>query len=187
MKKSFLFLLVALAFWASCTKDRDFLNAPPTSSTPVPKTPTDTLLFLNEFMADNGQTLANPDTAGYPDWIEIYNAGLQAIDLKGFYVSDDSSALEKYQIPAGAGTKTIVPSKGYLVIFADGYSNLGALHANFSLSKSGEMVVLTNPSGKRLDFIKYGAQSTDVSYGRYPDGASFWKTFSAATPGRTNQ
>ena len=39
-------------------------------------------LFVNEFMADNETTLEDPDEAGsYPDWIELYNAGSETIDL----------------------------------------------------------------------------------------------------------
>ena len=37
-------------------------------------------LFINEFMADNGTTIADPQ-GGYDDWIEIYNSDSSAFDI----------------------------------------------------------------------------------------------------------
>ncbi len=41
------------------------------------QTPSDLVgtLFINEFMAENDTTIQDPDGTGFPDWIEIFNAG----------------------------------------------------------------------------------------------------------------
>jgi len=44
-------------------------------------------LVINEFMADNEGTIEDPDESDeYPDWIEIYNYGDEAIDMGGMYL-----------------------------------------------------------------------------------------------------
>jgi hypothetical protein len=39
-------------------------------------------LVINEFMADNGITIASPN-GNSPDWIELFNTGSKTIDLTG--------------------------------------------------------------------------------------------------------
>jgi hypothetical protein len=56
-------------------------------------------LYINEFMADNDDTIQDPDGSGYPDWIELYNAGPNAIDLGGMYLTDDMNDPTKWMIP----------------------------------------------------------------------------------------
>ena len=36
------------------------------------------------------------------------------------------------------------------------------------------------------DTLTYGEQTTDVSFGRQPDGSDTWTTFATPTPGATN-
>jgi hypothetical protein len=64
-------------------------------------------LFINEFMADNDSTIQNPDGSGYPDWIELYNAGLNAIDLGGMYLTDDMNDPTKWMIPFEINSGTL--------------------------------------------------------------------------------
>ena len=51
-------------------------------------------LVINEFMALNGRTLAD-GPGEYDDWIELFNPGDQAIDLEGYFVSDDPADLDR--------------------------------------------------------------------------------------------
>jgi hypothetical protein len=41
-------------------------------------------LYINEFMASNDAALPGPQ-GDYPDWIEIYNAGSEAVMLGGYF------------------------------------------------------------------------------------------------------
>ena len=66
-------------------------------------------LVINEFMADNGSTLA--DEAGeFEDWIEIHNTGLVALDAGGMCLTDDLADPCQWRIPNG----TVVPGGGFL-------------------------------------------------------------------------
>ena len=60
------------------------------------------------------ELLANSAGAG-PDWIELYNPTDQAIDLSGWYLSDDANDLTRYRIAEG----TSIPAGGYLVFYED--------------------------------------------------------------------
>jgi hypothetical protein len=64
-------------------------------------------LFINEFMADNDTTIQDPDGGGYPDWIELYNAGPNAIDLGGMYLTDDMNDPTKWVIPFEISSGTL--------------------------------------------------------------------------------
>lgn len=142
-------------------------------------------LRINEFMADNDSTVADPDEAGaYEDWIEIYNPGTAAVDIGGLYLTDDLTKPTKWQVPQGV----TIPAGGYLVFWADDETSQGSLHAAFKLSADGEAVGLVQSDGTTvIDSVTFGAQTTDVSYGRYPDGTDTWAILGPATPGAANR
>ena len=65
-------------------------------------------------------------------------------------------------------------------------TNLPDLHVSFSLSKGGESIGLFAPDGREIDTVTFGAQTTDISEGRYPDGGTNVVVLPAATPGSQN-
>lgn len=101
------------------------------------------------------------------------------------YLTDDLNNPTKWQIPDTA----IAPS-GFLLFWADEDQEQGPLHTNFKLSRSGEQIGLfdTEAMGNPvIDTLSYSSQTTDVSYGRLPDGGAEWRTFDTPTPGKSNR
>ncbi len=143
-------------------------------------------LHINEIAADNDGDWTDPDEpTEHPDWIELYNSGPLPINLGGMYLTDDLSAPTRYRIADGV----MIASHSYVVFIADSESDQGALHTNFSLAKGGESVGLfdSDAQGNRpIDFLTFGPQSTDVTYGRYPDGFGPWIALPSSTPGAAN-
>lgn len=122
-------------------------------------------LVINEFLASNDATIADQD-GEFEDWIELYNNGTANINLAGYGLSDDAEDLAQWAFPAG----TNIPAKGYLIIWADNDEDQTGLHANFKLSGGGETIYLTNTTGAFVDTIEYKDQTTDISFGRIPNG-----------------
>lgn len=143
-------------------------------------------VVVNEVLASNAATLADPDFANFGDWIELHNATDAAVDLSGYTITDDLSRPDKWALPTGT---TIAP-RGFLLVWADdedtGPPSATALHANFKLSAGGESVGLFDASGAVVDTLTFGEQTTDISYGRLPGGADTWAFFSTPTPGAAN-
>ncbi len=137
-------------------------------------------IFINEFMASNTATITDPEYQEYGDWIELYNAADSSVNLKGYSITDLLSQPRKYVFPADI----IIPPKGYKIIWADDKTT--ANHANFKLSASGESIGLFSPEGQVIDTLVFGSQQTDISYGRFPDGASTWYKLSPSSPGAPN-
>jgi hypothetical protein len=139
-------------------------------------------LFINELMADNQITIPGPDGT-YPDWIELYNAGNETIDLGGMFLTDDLTDPTAWSFP----NETLIEPEGYLLIWADNSSDRDSLHTNFGLSANGEEVGLFASDGVTLiDSVVFVKQIQDVSYGRLPDGGSSWEPLLRATPGWGN-
>ena len=126
--------------------------------------------MITEFMASNQGTLDDGD-GNSTDWIEIHNAGDEAIDLAGYRLTDDAEELNKWTFPS----VNLEPG-GYLVVFASGQDTAnyvdaaGKLHTNFKLSAAGEFVGLVAPDGTVVSQYgsvteDYPAQLGDVSYG----------------------
>lgn len=138
-------------------------------------------LVINEFMADNGITVASPN-GNSPDWIELFNTGSNTVDLTGMYLTDDLNDPTRWQFPEG----TTLGPKEYLVIWAN--RNGGELYASFGLNANGEEIGLFDSDGSTLiDSVVFLKQIQDVSYGRIPDGGSSWNYLLSATPGYSNQ
>ncbi len=137
-------------------------------------------LYINEYMASNSKTIADPDYSEYGDWFELYNAGSTPVNLKGYSVTDLLSLPRKYVITSDI----IVNPQSFIIIWADDKAT--GVHANFKLSASGESIGLFNASGFAVDTLTFGAQTNDVSTGRFPNGAPVWYKMSPASPGAAN-
>ncbi len=143
-------------------------------------------LYINEFMASNDVSFPGPQ-GDYPDWIEIYNAGTEAVMLGGYYMSDvldDTAAM--YQIPDTYPDSVTVAAGSYILFYANKGEASSVFNLNFKLSGGGEAVGLWDASSTLIDSYTYGEQTTDISFGRYPDGADEWGFMSDITPGASN-
>ncbi|MCX5684958.1 MAG: SMP-30/gluconolactonase/LRE family protein, partial [Planctomycetota bacterium] len=142
------------------------------------------LRYPTTYAAFTGRTLTPSGTVEvYPDWIEIRNPGASAIDMGGMYLTNDTGTPKKFQIPTGVS----IPAGGYLLFWADNNTSAGSRHMNFTLDSAGGTLSLYDIDGiTRIDTITYGAQTTNVSYGRNPDGTGAWQAMTAATPGAAN-
>jgi hypothetical protein len=137
---------------------------------------------INEVMASNDTTLADMD-GHFEDWIELYNYGTDTVHLTGFGLSDRPANKFRWVFPA----ISLAPGD-FVLIWASGKDRTQGpeLHCNFSISASGEPVLLTAPSGVLVDSMAPVAIPTDVSYGRQPDGTGGWFYFYDPTPGSVN-
>jgi len=142
-------------------------------------------LRINEFMASNNSVYEDPDNPGaYSDWIEIYNAGDETIDMSGMYVTDNLNNPTQWQIPSGVS----LASGAYIVILADLLDYQGtALHTNFKLGAGGEQIGLFHSNGTtEIDSVDFDQieQYTDISYGL--DANDALRFFGIPTPGAQN-
>lgn len=134
-------------------------------------------LFINEFQASGDGS----------DWIEIYNAGKEEIQLGGLYITDNLSKQQKWQLPVS--DQLIIASKGHILLFADKMAHLGPLHLDFKLDAKGEEIGLYRADYSGIfvvDSIKFGEQEKNVSFGRKGDGGHQWIRQSISTPNGPN-
>ena len=116
-------------------------------------------VVINEYSCSNLTQFAD-NYGDYGDWIELYNAGGSAVNLGGYYLSDDSLNNMKWQIPATVS----IGANGFLRFWADGRDEVSGLnmHTNFKMTQTKnnpEFVVLSNPSGVIVDYIRIGPVS----------------------------
>lgn len=139
-------------------------------------------IVVNEFMADNGSTITDPN-GEYDDWIELYNPTSNMIPLTGKYLTDKKDNLTKWKF---IDPNLFLAPNEYLIVWCDEDSGQVGFHTNFKLSAGGEFIALVENDGITIiDSLSFGSQTTDISFGRFPDGASNW-IFMTPTPGATN-
>ena len=129
------------------------------------------LLVINEFVARNdsepplrnGELLDEDGDAS--DWIEIYNPTEEAINLDGWFLTDDADDLEKWEFPA-----VEIARGGFMVVFASGKNRRdpdGQLHTNFQLRAGGEFLAIVYPDSQTIAqaYDEYPPQFAGISYG----------------------
>lgn len=143
-------------------------------------------LVINEVMASNRSSVRDPQ-GEYDDWIEIYNSGPDPINVGGMYLTDNPDDLTKWRIPTSSPGATTIRPDGYLLIWADEDIGAVGLHANFKLDADGEQVALFAGDGITLiNSLEFGDQTSDMSFGSYPDGADNSRFLANPTPGMEN-
>ena len=176
--------------------DTDTVETEPPEATPAPEdteTPGqdtgDTVLpdgavVINELLAanDDGLTNRNGDA---DDWVELYNATEQHLDLGGWSLASGDEALV---FPPG----TFITRGGYLLVWCDEDPDGEGHHAPFALSREADAVRLVHPTEVTVDEVRWGdasdigtvfdEQQTDISLGRVPDGGTLWGLIDPPTP-----
>lgn len=126
-------------------------------------------VVINEF-------LMTSRAGGVDDWVELYNRGPAAVNIGGWFLSDEVSLPTKYRFPPG----TSIPAGGFLTV------NETQLGFGFS-STGSEVIMLAHSDGVTgMDYFDYGPQFPDVTQGRYPDGGASWHFFGTPTVGQPN-
>ncbi len=131
-------------------------------------------VVVNEWMADNSGPggFLDPADGRFSDWIELYNPNTVPVNLSGWFMTDSFAQPDKWTIP----TNTFIAGRGFLLVWADGQTNLnglgagGDLHANFQLGRAGDGIGLFAPDGTPRHGVVFGPQSQNVSQGLFPDG-----------------
>ena len=138
-------------------------------------------LVINEFLASNASINFDSDSVS-GDWVELYNAGADTAQLAGLWLTDEAALPDKWSFPAGN-----LPPGGFLLVWATGKDRIApALHSNFKLNAGGEFIGLYAADGTAIDTLSFGDQSTDVSFGRFPDGSANWQFMPTPTPAAAN-
>ena len=141
----------------------------------------DSPVIMTELMSGNATTLAD-ENGLYYDYIELYNRSGEAVNLSGWYLSDNPASTRMWRFP----DVTLNPGE-YLVVFASGLDrkeDVTHLHTNFSLSTEGEQVVLSNAQGRQMDSVTFDLLRKDVAWSRADDGS--WTDAKQPSPGRAN-
>ena len=139
-------------------------------------------LYITEVMSGN-KSVVGPNVKNPYDYIEIYNMSGQAVNLKGYGLSDNIKKPRKWQFP-----DITLENNSYLVIYCDSTQTTknGVYYfTDYNLAKSGETVCLSTPSGDILDKVVVPQLFDDISFGRTLGQAGLFY-YSSPTPGQTN-
>ncbi len=173
-----------------CTEEEIIINSSENISVNsifVPGEPVENLYF-SELLASNESTFGD-EYHQKEDWIEIYNNNHYDVNIAGLFITDSTGDLNKWQIPCGFSSQTIIPAKDYITLFADNETQQGPMHLPFKLNKQGEVLIISqniNDQIQIIDSLIFQKQYTDVTYGIDPDDESKY-CYLIPTPGKPNQ
>ena len=141
-------------------------------------------VVINEILAHTDPPMTPSDS------IELLNLTAAAVDLSGWYLSDSTQQLRKFQIPDG----TILPSGAYLVFdegdFRPDPENPGPDDFALSSSRGDEVwLVIPDENGgvqQFVDEVRFPATPNGESMGRWPNGTGELAPMSQRTLGNDN-
>lgn len=135
-----------------------------------------TALRLNEWMASASDN---------QDWIELFNTAPIPVDLSKMLLSDDPADPDRMSI----ANLSLIGPRSFQAFASSTSDPPGRNRLGFRLNASGETIVLATPDEFPVDRVTFGAQTLDVSEGRFPDGSGQFRFFAAdnATRGEANQ
>jgi len=138
-------------------------------------------VWINEVMQSNIDGIVD-DLHDFPDsWLELYNDGNSAIDLKNWYVSETANYNQGWKIPQSV----TIPAKGFVILYFDKVGQ--GRHADFRIDSGKTQLYLFNASQTKEDSADIPKQpAPGIAYGRTQNGGSTWGYFIKATPEKTN-
>ncbi|MBK9737818.1 MAG: CotH kinase family protein [Saprospiraceae bacterium] len=131
-------------------------------------------VVINEYSASNLRSFED-NYSKYEDWIELYNATENVVELSGWYLSDKEANPKKWKLPNGIK----IEGKGFLIIWVSGRdeSKDGHYHTNFKFSQTNdeEFVVLSDNNGVLIEKTPLKITQLGHSMCKSLDGNGFYK------------
>ena len=130
-------------------------------------------IVINEYSASNLNDY--PDNfSKYEDWIELYNASNDAVNLKGWHLSDKQDKITKWEFRQDV----MINPGGHLVVWCSGRDSIynSGIHTNFKLTqtKGNEVLVLSTPDEILINSIPMEITQLGHSRARLTDSSSEW-------------
>lgn len=120
------------------------------------------------------------------DWVELFNANPEPVDLEGFYIWSTDHDEDGFTLPA-----VTLDDGGFLLLIADTYENEADPHIvlGFDLNRDGGHLELDAPShfgSAACDIVIYPDQHDNFTWARAEDGGDRWCDAAASTKGLSN-
>jgi hypothetical protein len=132
---------------------------------------------FNEVVSNNEGVFVD-ERGETDDYIEIYNAGSDTIELGGYVIADESAEYVFPEIGLAAGA--------VLVLWADDSPEQGRFHLPFKLSSEGERLSLLRPDRVEIEQLDVPELAEHHAFERLPDGVGEFTDCGWATPSRLN-
>jgi len=115
------------------------------------------------------------------DWIELYNASDETINLNEWKISDDENDMDKFVLPE----ILLEPGRHFILLASgEGYVEGERIYLNFKLSE-GENLYFYDSDGILVDTVLIPETKENTSYARITDGGVDW-VHAVPTPEATN-
>jgi len=122
-------------------------------------------VLITEFMAQNLRGMAD-ENGDHPDWVELFNTGVEPVNVSGWFLTDDPQDLKQWRLPS-----TNLPPQKHLIVFLSGNDRAIPglpLHASFRLGAGGDYLALVRPNGTTVESATqnpFPIQVPDISFG----------------------
>lgn len=140
-------------------------------------------VVINELMQSNIDCIMD-DLNEFPDsWVELYNTGEAAINLKDYKLGLTDNPAEAFSL----SSFTLEP-KAYKLVYCDKYDGTRAFHAPFRLDSGKDGSVYLFKNDEIVDKVEKMKKqpAPNVAYGRKTDGAEKWGYQLVPSPGKAN-
>src|SRR5688572_28060891 len=82
-------------------------------------------VVINEFMAQNVNSVVIDEDGEHEDWLELQNNGATPVSLNGWYLTDDAGDLRKWRFPVTSPAVNLAPG-ARLVVWCSGKNRKAA-------------------------------------------------------------
>lgn len=158
-------------------------------------------LVINEVLAANVDQYMDP-SYNYGSWVEFYNGSNRDINLSGLFLTDDMSQPGQwplsslnltyrnyqkgsYSYPPRVECSSVVPAKGYCIVWFDHNDWRYPMMCPFKLDYDGGTLYVTDGANEVMK-CEYPESIARASWARTTDGGDEWAWTSAPTLGSSN-
>ena len=134
-------------------------------------------MVINEWMADNAGPggFADPADGLFQDWFELFNPNTNAVNLSGFYLTDDLSQPTKWRIPTDASSRRAAscwsgPTTSTNQNPAWRHQRATSTPASSSTTTAKPSALFAPDGVTPHSTVTFGPQFQNVSQGLFPDG-----------------
>ena len=139
-------------------------------------------IVINEIMQSNIDCIMD-DLNDFPDsWVELYNTTSETINLSGYSIGTSDKAKKAWALPS-----TVIPPKGYILVYCDKEST--GMHTSFRLESGKDCTCYLFKDGTVIDQLPAEMKkqpAPNIAFGRKTDGGEEWGYQEVPTPKAPN-